>query len=458
LLANGQEDFTLHAGIDGRILLFALLLSVAAGIAFGLAPAIQATRVDVAPALKEGRAAVSRGRRFGMPFGLNQTFVAAQIALSVLLVVAAGLFVRTLVKLQSIPIGFNTEKLLVFSLDAKRAGYDDRRAAIFYESLRQRFATLPGARAASMSDMPLGGGGNNADGIVIPGETALPDHPLSTNDALVGPSFFSTMQIPILLGRPIDEGDTADAPHVAVVNEVFARKFFPNRNPIGRHFNFKSSTDVQIVGIAKNSLYSSLKSETPPVAYIPWSQIPPGWVLGGMYYELRTLGDPLALANTVRQVVHHASPLVPVADLSTQVRYIDSTIGPERTFADLSTGFGMLALIIACVGLYGTMAYSVARRTNEIGLRIALGARRRAVIWIVQREVLTLSLIGVAIGLSVAWEMARFVASFLFGVRPDDILVFSLSAVILILCAVLAGYVPAWYASRIDPMQALRNE
>jgi predicted permease len=266
------------------------------------------------------------------------------------------------------------------------------------------------------------------------------------------------MQIPILLGRPIDEGDTADALHVAVVNEVFARKFFPDRNPVGQHFNFDSPTAVQIVGVAKNSLYSSLKSEIPPVVYVPWSQIPPGWLPPGMCYELRTVGDPLALANTVRQVVHQASSVVPVADLSTQVRYIDSTIAPERTFADLSTGFGILALIIACVGLYGTMAYSVARRTNEIGVRIALGAQRIAVIWIVQREVLTLSFIGIAIGLSVAWEMARFVASFLFGVSPDDVLVFSLSAIVLVICAIFAGYAPALRASRIDPMHALRNE
>lgn len=198
----------------------------------------------------------------------------------------------------------------MFSLDAKLAGYDDRRSALFYETLRQRFASLPGVLAASMSDMPLGGGGNNADGIVIPGMTAYSDHPLSINDVLVGPSFFSTMQIPILLGRPIDGGDTADALHVAVVNEVFAKKFFPHRNPIGQHFTFNSPTDVQIVGVAKNSLYSSLKSEIPPVAYVPWSQIPPGWLPPGMCYELRTLGDPLALANSVREVVHRASPLV----------------------------------------------------------------------------------------------------------------------------------------------------
>ncbi len=457
LLANGHEDFTLHAGIDDRILLFAMLISVVTGIFFGLAPAIQATKVDVAPALKESRVAAARVRRFGLPFGISHALVAGQIALSLLLVVAAGLFVRTLMKLHSVSVGFNTEKLLVFSLDASQAGYDELRGTVFYETLRQQFANLPGVRAATMTDMPLVAGSASSDGITVPGMPPPRDHPLATDVTLIGPSFFDTMQIPILLGRPVGEQDTAHAPRVVVVNEVFAKKFFPDRNPIGRHFAF-DDLDVQIIGVAKNSLYSSLKSEIPPVAYVPWSQPPPGWLIGGMYYEIRTLGDPLALANNVRQLVHQANPSLPVADLTTQVRQIETTIAPERTFADLCTCFGILALLIACVGLYGTMAYAVARRTNEIGIRIALGAQRGTVIWIVQREVLALSLIGLAIGLGIAWEAAHFVASFLFGVRANDGVVFTLSAVILMTCALAAGYLPAWRASRIDPMQALRNE
>ncbi len=460
LLANGQQDFTLYTGIDARILLFAILVSVLAGILFGLAPAIQATKVDVAPVLKECRVAAARVRRLGLPFGLSHALIAGQVALSLLLVIAAGLFVRTLMKLHSVSIGFNTEKLLMFTLDASQAGYDQRRGTAFYETLRQHFASLPGVRAATMSDMPLVAGSASSNGIMVPGMRTPQDRPLSTSVTLVGPSFFETMQIPILLGRPVDEQDTTDAPRVVVVNEVLAKKFFPGRNVIGEHFAFEGEKpiNVQIVGIAKNTLYSSLKSKVPPVAYVPWSQSPPGWLIGGMYYEIRTLGDPLALANTVRQVVHQANPRLPVADLTTQVRYIDATIAPERTFADLCTCFGLLALLIACVGLYGTMAYAVARRTNEIGIRIALGAQRRTVIWMVQREVLALTLVGLAIGLGVAWETAQFVASFLFGVRPNDVVTFGLSAAILMTCALAAGYVPAWRASRMDPMQALRNE
>jgi macrolide transport system ATP-binding/permease protein len=422
LLANGQEDFTLHARIDARILLFTMSVSVLTGILSGLVPAIQATKVDVTPVLKESRTGTPHKRRFGLAFGLSHVLVTGQIALSLLLVIAAGLFVTTLAKLHSVSIGFNKENLLVFSLNAAQAGYDEPRGATFYESLRKRLAGIPGVRAATMTDIPLVAGSASSEGITIPGMPAPPHREPSTSVAFVGPSFFETMQIRILLGRPVSEQDTAAAPRVAVVNEVFTKKYFPNRSVIGQQLAFEAEKPIQIVGEAKDSLYSSLTSEVPPVAYVPWSQ-PAGWPLGGMYYEVRTRGNPLALANTVRQLVHRANAGVPVADITTQVRCIDSTIAPERTFADLCSCFGLLALLIACVGLYGTMAYAVARRTNEIGIRIALGAQRGRVMWMVLREVLLLSSIGLAIGLGVAWQTAQFVASFLFGVRPNDLLV-----------------------------------
>jgi len=459
LLSNGEDNFALHAGVDARTLLFALVVSAFAGILFGLAPALQATKVDVAPALKESRDAGLRGGRFGLRIGLSQILVAGQIALSLLLVVAAGLFVRTVMKLDSISLGFNPQKLLVFSIDAKQAGYDERRSETFYARLRENFARIPGVRAATMTDMPLVADSASANGILIPGMRASGKKP-ATSVTVVGPSFFHTMQIPILLGRGIEDHDMSNAGRVAVVNEVFANKFFPGLNPIGRHFAFEEEKpiDVQIVGMAKNSLYSSLKSAVPPVAYLPWSQSLPGWLTGGMYYELRTVGDPLLLADTVRKIVREANPLVPVADLRTQVRYIQATIAPERTFADLCTCYGFLALLIACVGLYGTTAYAVARRTNEIGIRIALGAKPGRVIWMVQREVLVLSLAGLAVGLCITRVTARLVASLLFDVSPNDLTVFGLATVILLLCALAAGYAPALRASSIDPVEALRNE
>lgn len=460
LLANGQPDFTLRAGIDVRILLFAIAISVATGILFGLAPAIQATKVDVTPALRESRGMTQRVRPFGLPFGVSPVLISGQIALSLLLVIAAGLFVRTLGNLHSVSMGFDAENLLIFRLNARQAGHDDTRDAGFYESLRRRFANIPGVRAATMSDMAFVAGNRSATGFTVPGVPAATDRPVSTNTALIGPSFFETMRIPILSGRALGEQDTANGPRVVVVNEVFAKQFLPAGSSIGRHFTFdgRKPMDVEVVGVARNSLYSSLKGDVPPVAYLAWSQAPGIELIRGMYFEIRAAGNPLALANTVRQIVHQADPAMPVADLTTQVQKIESTIAPERAFADLCSCFGVLALLIASIGLYGTTAYAVARRTNEIGLRVALGAQRRQVIRMVLREVLGLAVIGLAAGLGIAWEAARFVATFLYGVRPKDPVTFGLSAAILIACALAAGYVPAWRASRIDPMQALRHE
>jgi ABC-type antimicrobial peptide transport system permease subunit len=232
-------------------------------------------------------------------------------------------------------------------------------------------------------------------------------------------------------------------------------------NPIGRHFTFggsKNAHDVEIVGIAKNARYSSLKREIPPVTYTSYLQESNTVPTHDMFFELRTAGDPLALSNAVRQVVHVAGPQVPVGEITTQALRIEGTIVQERTFASLCTCFGALALIMACVGLYGSMAYAVARRTSEIGIRMALGAVRRRIIWMVLREVLVLAALGLLIGFAGVWETTAFIKSFLFGLQPNDPLALSFSVAILIACALLAGYAPAWRASRIDPMSALRHE
>jgi predicted permease len=269
------------------------------------------------------------------------------------------------------------------------------------------------------------------------------------------------MQIPILVGRPIDERDRDGSQTAAVVNEVFAKKYFPGETPVGRHFGFgdpKDPVDVQIVGVARTARYSSLKREIPPVVYFSYSQTIRNWPIGQMYFELRTGGDPLALANTVRGIVREVSPKVPVAGITTQARRIDRTIVQERTFAELCTCFGALALIMACVGLYGTMAYAVSRRTSEIGIRMALGAERRRIIWMVLRQVLVLGSIGVLIGVAAVWETTSYLKSFLFGLQPNDPIALGAAVAILIGCAILAGYAPAWRASRIDPLTALRHE
>jgi macrolide transport system ATP-binding/permease protein len=465
LLTNGNDNFTVNVGLDWRVLSFTLLIAIVSGIFFGLAPALQSIRVDITPALKETRASESHGkaRRFGLRFGLSQALVVGQIGISLLLVVAAGLFVRTITNLHSVNLGFNAENILIFNLDATQAGYQDASLKQFYKELEQRFQAIPGVRSATSSDMPLVGGWSSGTSITIPGIPQPPEGQRGPNTsyAQVGSTFFETMEIPIVAGRAIDKRDVEGAAVAAVVNQVFAEKYFHGQNPVGRHFALggkANATDVEIVGIARTARYSSLKREIPPVAYIPWIQAPKSRRLREMVFELRATGDPLALTKTVRQIVHEIGPQVPVADITTQSRRIDQTISQERIFAQLCACFGVLALLMACVGLYGTMAYAVARRTGEIGIRMALGATRGRVVRMVLREVAILSAFGLLLGIVAAYQTTVFLKSFLFGVKPNDPFAIGASVAILIACALIAGYLPAFRASRIDPAAALRNE
>jgi macrolide transport system ATP-binding/permease protein len=460
LLANGRDKFELHAGLNWPVLGFTFTLAVVCGLLFGLAPALQGTRVDLTPALKETRASAPRGRRrAGIRIGLSHVLVVSQIALSLLLVVAAGLFVHTLSNLRSIQLGFNRENVLLFNLNARPAGYKGAPLARFYSNLRDRFRNIPGVRNVTFSRYPLAAGYWNDSSLRIPGMPKTAGQKLSTATVEADQFFLTTMQIPILLGRDIQPRDL-ESGRVAVVNEKFAKKYFTGENPLGRRIGIgdeKSPSDIEIVGVARNSLYNSIKeTDTPPVAYVPFTQDLDG--LGGVVFELRAAGDPLALAGTVRQIVRQASPTVPMSDVTTQSRTIDQTISQERTFAGLCGCFAILALLIACVGLYGSVAYSVARRTGEIGIRMALGAEGRRIVWMVLREVVTLAAAGLVIGLAAAYSLTRFVASFLFGMKPHDPLALSLSVLVLVGAAILAGYAPARRASRIDPMAALRHE
>jgi len=446
-----EEDY-LHPSLDWRVMSVAAALSLLTGVLFGLAPALQSTGAELMPALKEVRTGAVRSRS---RVSLSQALVVSQITLSLLLLVAAGLFVRTLSNLQSVELGFNRNNLLLFRLNARQAGHGDADIASFYTDLQNRFSAIPGVRSVSLSNVSLIGAAGTGTPINVPGTP--PD--LSTRLLYVGPAYFSTMQIPMLLGREIEERDLPGSPAVAVVSEQFARKNFANEDPVGRHLTMagRDPRDMEIVGVAREARYGGLKREAPPVVYIPYRQGSQKLV-AGVTYELRTSGDPLAFVNAVREIVHQADARVPVTSLKTQTAQINDTISQEIAFAKLCTSFGVLALAIACVGLYGTISYSVARRTNEIGIRMALGARRGGVIWMILQQVFVLTIAGLAIGLPAALAASKFVESFLFGMKPNDPLAITAAVAVLIAAAVVAGYAPARRASKIDPMVAVRHE
>jgi predicted permease len=458
LLANGQEAFTLHAELNWNVLLVTLALSFVCGVLFGLAPALQATRPALMPRLRDRSVTESGSRLRAARPSLTQVLVVAQISTSLLLLVAAGLFVRTLSNLQSISLGFNRDNVLLFELNAPQAGYPEPRVAGFYADLRRRLSDVPGVRDVTLSHASLIRAGRSHP-VIVDGQRTQGTRVLWT-----GPRFFTTMQIPIVRGREIAESDRQGSLPVVVVSELFARTNFGDADPIGRRIEIGGSVSVggkplvlEVVGVAASARYGGLKGDIPPVVYVPYTQVPPAQ-LQQMTYAMRTESDPLRYAGAVRQIVHDADGRVPVTNLKTQAADIDQTINQEIVFAKLCSAFAILALTIACVGLYATMAYAVARRTAEIGLRLALGAGRGAVIWMMLRDVCVLAAVGLAIGASAALASSRLVESFLFETKANDPRAVMLAATILLISALAAGYGPARRASRVDPLTALRHE
>jgi len=458
LLVGDANGTRLHAELNWHVLVLAAGLSALTGLLFGLAPALQGTKLDLATALKETHPTPPRTRSSCFPISVTQILVVGQIAVSLLLLVAAGLFVRTLSNLQSVNLGFNRENLLLFHLNARQSGHKDADICDFYENLRERLASIPGVRNASL-----------AEGSLIRGEDempiSLPGLPPSeqTRYKAVGPGFLTTMQIPILAGRDINDHDRSGSQPVALISEEFARLNFAGRNPLGLHLMLwkddqekQLARDMEIVGISRNARYGSVKRETLPVIYIPYNQGYPQ--PNEMMFVLRTAGDPAALVSSVREVVHQADARLPVFDFRTQKAEIADTIHQEIMLAQLCSAFAILALILACVGLYGMISYSVACRTGEIGIRMALGAQPGPVLWMIVREVAILAAVGLIISLPVTLGTSRFVESLLFGMKPNDPLTLTMAIIILVAAVVLAGWVPARRAAHIDPMTTLRHE
>ncbi len=436
---------------DTRVLLFTLALSLLTGILFGLIPALQGTRQGLASTLKEQASAVVGGHvRF------RKSLVVSQVALSLVLLIGGGLFARSLYNVKNIDAGFRTDHLISMALQPSYSGYKEARILSLYSELQSSIAALPGVQAVSMSQVAFLAGENEMSSLEVAGYQPKEDERTAVNGSYVGPGFFATMGIPVLAGRDITNQDTAAAPKVAVINEVMARYYFGNENPLGRRMKFRRDpASIEIVGVVRDSKHSDLREKSQRFAYYPYAQHqvdPP------MTFYARTSVDPLAMIALIQQQVRRLDPNLPIFNVKTMDRQIDESISTDRLVAALSASFGILATLLAAIGLYGVMAYMVVRRTREIGIRMALGAGRPQVLRMVMKEVMLLAGIGIAIALAVSAGMGRLIGAQLFGVTGHDPLVFAVATIVLSGVALLAGYIPAMRATRIDPLTALRYE
>jgi predicted permease len=448
LLTGNHNEFVVDLGLDWRVLGFTAVVSVLTGLLFGLAPALRATRIELTPMLKE-----NSGSRGPARSRLSRALVVAQVATSLVLLIAAGLFVGTLRNLNQIDAGFNRENLLIFRVNPQ---YETARRANVYQEMTERIAALPGVRAVSSSRNPLLAGSYSSENLTVPGYTPRAGEEMKARIASVAPNFLATMEIPLLLGREFTPQDNQQAPNVAVVNQELAQRFFPNQNPLGQRF-ILNGKEMQIVGVARDAKYGGIREAIPPVVYLPYLQdrLGPPPV---MSFAVRTLGDPSAATAALRQTVLSIDRNLPLFDVRTQSELIERDFAQERLFGTLSSFFGLLALALVCIGLYGMMSYTVARRTHELGIRMALGAPGGAVLRMVLGESLRLVLTGLVIGLAAALGTTRWIASLLFGLTPTDPLTLALATLLLLAVAALAGWLPARRAARVDPMVALRHE
>jgi predicted permease len=373
------------------------------------------------------------------------------------LLVGAGLFIRTLRNLQQVNTGFDARNLLLFRVDPRLSGHQGEQTNTLYQRLFARLEAVPGVQAVTFSRHPLLSGSRGVRPFFVTGQNAASDGPSAAHVHIVRANFLETMSVPVELGRSLREQDDARAPKAAVVNQTFARRYFSNQNPIGQRFGFSPETasQIEIVGVAGNAKYDSLREETPPTIYVPWLQEAR---VGQMNFEVRTVGDPAPLLPAIRQAVREVDGNLPLFDVKTQVEQASQSLAQEWLFATLLSFFGLLALLLAALGLYGVIAHSVAQRTQEIGIRVALGAQPRDVLRLVIGQGMRLVAPGILLGLAGAYGVTRWIASFLYEVRAVDWPTYSLIAALLLVVALLACWIPARRATKVDPLVALRSE
>jgi len=449
LSANSYSPLKIDLHPDASVLIFTVAVALLTGIGFGLAPAFRGTRIDVVPALKENSGSLSTAGHVGnRRFALGSSLVVVQVALSIVVMIGAGLVVRTLEKLRSINPGFDTRNILLFSVNPTLAGYKEWNIQNVYDELERRLAALPGVLSATYSSDALLDGGLWTSDVRLEGHSEKDT--VETQMLAVGPDFFETMRIPLVKGRTFRAPDMRSTLPVAIVNQAFVRKFLESRGPIGFHFE-KDHQQREIVGLVADTKYDRLQNEDAPTAYIPLKN-------GEVTFELRSTAVPSALIPAVRRIVSEVDDNLPVFGVRTQSQTIDRLLFNERLVARLSSLFGLLALLLTSIGLYGLLSYEVARRTREIGIRSALGAQRRDVLSMVVTQGLSLVFFGVVVGIVSAFGVTRYLQSLLFGIRPTDPITFLAVCVMLIVVALLACYIPARRATRVDPMVALRDE
>jgi predicted permease len=495
LFSSGYQAFPFVIALDWRVLLFTVGVTFAVGILFGLAPAARGARVDLTPSLKETASSLpGSAAHSGRRFRLGSALVVAQVALSIVVLIGAGLLVRTLSNLHNLNPGFDARSVLLFGVNPAAAGYTDQKTAQLYSDLQQRFAALPGVISASYSEDALLSGNWSSDDVHLDG--APPKQNVESARLAVGLNFLSTMRIPLLAGRNLNSADFAAAsainaattppdevaskakasnpaaaaspaiskgklaPLPVVINETFAREHFPNQNPLGKHMSDPQEDNEPpvgqqpgyvIVGVAGDTKYNSLRREIEPTMYMPL-------VNNSAHFELRTAADPLALVKLVHGVVSGVDDNLPIFDVRTQTQQIDQTLYLDRLVSQIASAFALLALVLACIGLYGLLSYEVARRTRELGIRMALGAQRSDLLRLVIHQGFWLVLIGAAIGTAAAIGGTRFMSTILYGVRANDPLTFAGVAILLALVALAACYIPGRRAASIEPMKALRAE
>jgi predicted permease len=453
LVPSGSSPLLIDATPDLRILLFTLCLTILTSLVFGLLPAFRASRPDPWTTLKDtvGAVAGPRGSLF-----LRKGLVVAQVALSFLLLFGAGLFVRSLHNLRSTDTGVALDNLITFQLSPSLSGYDNQRATQFYESLLERLRSAPGVKSAAFVSVPILAGSEWDSSVAVEGHKAADGEDMQAYMNALSPGYFETLRIPLLEGRDFTRMDAKAEPTVAIVNRKFAEHFFKGRSAIGKRLGSgggpNAKLTIEIVGVVADSLYEGPREGVRRQVFVP------KWGKNSAAFYVRTLTGSSSTFNVVRNEVKQLDSAMPVYEMKTVEGQLDETLLTDRLIALLSAGFGLLATVLASIGLYGVMAFAVARRTKELGVRLALGAQPALVIWLVMKEVLLLLAIGLAVGVPAAMVLGRFVAAQLHAIQPNDPSIAGLAMLLLTTVSAAAGLIPAHRASRIDPILALRHE